>query len=206
MTTEFRAFEKIPRFNREVILTEKIDGTNAQIVIFPANEIGVEGLVPSDPLAVFQDTYGLAFKAGLCIAAGSRSRYVLPGKQDNFGFAGWVQSNADALFDLGVGQHFGEWYGQGIQRTYDLPERRFALFNAGRWTAENVPSCVSVVPIVGQGMLTDGVIGRAVEKLREGGSAAVPGFMRPEGVIVFHTASRQLYKVLLENDGGHKGG
>lgn len=206
MTIEFKAFEKIPRFNREVVLTEKIDGTNAQIVIFPANEIGAEGLVPSDPLAVFQETYGLAFKDGLCIAAGSRSRYVLPGKQDNFGFAGWVQSNADALFGLGVGQHFGEWYGQGIQRTYDLVERRFALFNAGRWTDDNVPSCVSVVPVLGQGMLNAGVIEAAVERLRTEGSAAAPGYRNPEGVIVFHTASRQLYKVLLENDEGHKGG
>ena len=37
------------------------------------------------------------------------------------------------------------------------------------------------------------------------GSVLVPGFMRPEGVILYHTASRQNYKILLENDERPKG-
>ena len=30
---EFKGFSKIPRLNREIIITEKIDGTNGQIYV-----------------------------------------------------------------------------------------------------------------------------------------------------------------------------
>ena len=33
MTPEFKPFPKMPRLNREVLLTEKIDGTNASVFI-----------------------------------------------------------------------------------------------------------------------------------------------------------------------------
>lgn len=45
----------------------------------------------------------------------------------------------------------------------------------------------------------------ALEQLRTRGSVAAPGFMKPEGVVVFHTASQQLFKVTLENDDERKG-
>ena len=48
-------------------------------------------------------------------------------------------------------------------------------------------------------------INRALNALLEAGSAAAPGFMRPEGIIVFHSASQQVYKVLAENDDMPKG-
>jgi hypothetical protein len=34
------------------------------------------------------------------------------------------------------------------------------------------------------------------------GSAAVPGFQKPEGIIVWHSAARQMYKMTFEQDGG----
>ena len=42
-------------------------------------------------------------------------------------------------------------------------------------------------------------------RLRVEGSVAAPGFMQPEGIIVWHHAARSYYKVLLENDDKHKG-
>ncbi len=42
-------------------------------------------------------------------------------------------------------------------------------------------------------------------KLRTEGSVAVPGYANPEGVVVFHTAASQLFKVLLEGDELPKG-
>lgn len=52
-------------------------------------------------------------------------------------------------------------------------------------------------------------IGVAVDaclmRLRADGSVAAPGFMRPEGVVVYHTAARVLFKVTLEKDAEHKG-
>jgi hypothetical protein len=41
--------------------------------------------------------------------------------------------------------------------------------------------------------------------LRGNGSKAVPGFMNPEGIIAYHTASKQNFKVLIENDHLPKG-
>jgi hypothetical protein len=38
MVEEFVEFRKIPRLNREIVVTEKLDGTNAQI------KIGEDGL------------------------------------------------------------------------------------------------------------------------------------------------------------------
>ena len=97
----FEAFPKIARLSREIVITEKIDGTNAQIYITEDGKI----------------------------QAGSRNRIITP-EQDNFGFARWVEENHEDLLLLGEGRHFGEWWGQGIQRRYNLEEKRFSLFNS----------------------------------------------------------------------------
>jgi hypothetical protein len=36
--------------------------------------------------------------------------------------------------------------------------------------------------------------------LQRGGSQAARGFMRPEGVVIFHVASGQLFKKTIEGD------
>lgn len=202
---EFQPFPKIARLNRDIVVTEKIDGTNAQIYITYANEIGPEGLDPRCDEAVFQNTYALAFKDGMMITAGSRNRWLTV-KEDNFGFAKWVQDNADALFGLGEGHHYGEWWGQGIQRGYGLTEKRFSLFNAARWTNDDDrPACCSVVPTLYAGMFDEGYIKMALTVLQNDGSRSAPGFMDPEGIVVYHTAARQLFKVTLKNDEVPKG-
>jgi hypothetical protein len=179
LTTEipFEEFPKIPRLRRDCIITEKLDGTNAQIV------------VPED---------------GGPLLAGSRNRWIAPGKlTDNHGFAAWVAEHEDELRTLGPGRHFGEWWGAGIQRRYGLTEKRFSLFNTTRWTEQPTPMCVSVVPVLYAGPFSDAAVNDALARLFDGGSVAAPGFMQPEGIVVFLSASRQLYKVTLGND-GHK--
>lgn len=173
--SDFVPFPKIPRLKRGCIITEKIDGTNAQVVV------GEDGSV----------------------RAGSRKRWITP-EDDNFGFARWVAEHADGLRELGPGQHFGEWWGVGIQRGYDLTERRFSLFNAGRWSNER-PSCCDVVPVLYSGDFSTDVVDETLASLKESGSRARPGFMRPEGIIVYMTAARHIYKVLAENDDVPKG-
>jgi len=169
---EFVAFPKIPRLSREVVITEKIDGTNAQIYF-------------TDDMQMF---------------VGSRTRWITPGKQDNTGFAGWCEANRKELEKLGPGRHFGEWWGQGIQRTYGLKEKRFSLFNSLRWTDEVRPSCCHVVPVLWRGRFDTDQIERVLDNLREEGSMAAPGFMNPEGIIVFHTAGNFGMKKTLDND------
>ena len=167
---EFEAFPKLARLSREIFVTEKIDGTNAQVYV---------------------DAQGKVF-------AGSRNRWITP-EADNFGFARWVSDNAAELAELGEGRHFGEWWGSGIQRRYGMNEKRFSLFNFGRWKGER-PDCCDVVPCLYQGPFSQTEINACIEKLRVDGSVAAPGFMDPEGIVIFHSASRISMKKTVKND------
>lgn len=193
---QFAPYPKTPRLRRGVVVTEKLDGTNAQVVITKEDTELAENVV-----AVLPQELGYP----LVMRVGSRTRWITPGKDtDNFGFAGWCRDNAEELFKLGPGRHFGEWYGAGIQRGYGLAEKRLALFNVDRWVNNpSRPACCETVPVLYRGDLSG--IDETVELLRHQGSQAVPGWMQPEGVIVYHSAARQCFKVLLENDEGHKG-
>jgi hypothetical protein len=175
---EFKPFQSIPRLKRNIVITEKIDGTNGIVHI-------------SDD--------------GQTVTAGSRNRWVTP-EHDNYGFGAWVAANAEELKRLGPGYHYGEWWGAGIQRRYGLSEKRFSLFNTSRWTDDTVtPACCSLVPVLYNGPYDNGAIEQVCENLRNLGSVAAPGFMDPEGIVVFHCASRTLAKFTLDGD-GHKGG
>lgn len=172
----FEAFPKIARLNREYVITEKIDGTNAQVVV---------------------DDDGRVW-------AGSRKRRITVG-DDNFGFAKWVVQHYEELQGLGPGTHYGEWWGGGIQRGYGLIEKRFSLFNVARWS-EWRPACCDVVPVLTRNTkFMDYQAEVALNRLRVWGSLAAPGFMRPEGIVIFHSASNQLFKATLEGDEKPKG-
>jgi hypothetical protein len=197
--TDFQEFAKMPRFSREVIITEKIDGTNAQILITPV-ELDEDALKSSvtDILAV-ADLEGRSYT----IRAGSRNKWILPGKQDNAGFAGWVRENAQELIKLGEGRHYGEWWGLGIQRNYGMKEKVLSLFNVDRWASDELrPACCRVIPELWRGNMDDvnGAVEVCLAKLRTVGSQAAPGFMDPEGIIVWHTAGNRGYKKTIKND------
>ena len=187
---EFTEFPKMARLSREIIVTEKIDGTNAQVFI---SEDGA-------------------------MLAGSRTRWITP-QDDNFGFAAWVEAHREELLTLGPGRHFGEWWGAGIQRRYGLSERRFSLFNVHRWalhgtapkkyptadprvtrTQDVLPPCCGLVPLLLQGPFSTDAIDHCIDLLRERGSYAAPGFTKPEGVVVFHTAGNVGFKKTLDKD------
>jgi len=169
---EFKEFAKMHRLYREIIITEKIDGTNAQICI------GEDG----------------SFQVG------SRQRWITP-ENDNHGFAKWAYEHKDELMGLGHGRHFGEWWGNGIQRGYGLPtgDKRFSLFNTFRWNKTPPPSCCSVVPVLYEGIFNEEVIKQCLLGLKHHGSKVVP-FMNPEGIVIFHTQGNFGLKVTLEND------
>lgn len=171
---EFIAFPKITRLNKDIVVTEKLDGTNAQIFI-------------NDDSTV--------------LLAGSRKRWIAPGN-DNFGFASWVYENREELLKLGPGSHFGEWWGVGIQRNYGLHERRFSLFNSARWSnPETRPKCCDVVPVIGTRNFFDTAwIKAQLLILKAHGSYAAPGFMDPEGIIIYNTANGEYYKETFDNN------
>lgn len=222
---EFQKFNKIPRLNRNCTITEKIDGSNAQVFIYNSEE----PLFPDTPIEnivtkSFIDTYSLFEKDGVYIFAGSRTRWLTTEKNgDNHGFAKWVQDNAEELLKLSEGRHYGEWYGKGINRNYGLDHHKFALFNVSKWHkneprlisidpktkeekyTKECPKCCDVVPIIAKGLFTTDLIESSIQCLKDNGSFAKIGFMKPEGIIVFHEASGKLFKVTCENDEKPKG-
>lgn len=166
----FEAFEKIPRWSREVCITEKIDGTNAQILVtercmFADDNAWMAEREKEGAIIVETDKYSRVLRAG------SRSRYLTE-HQDNYGWWKWVYEHRDELAWLGLGRHFGEWWGMGIQRRYGLSERRFSLFNAVRWPADKRPPCCHTVPILYRGTLFGTTIDEVMDALKTGGSAA----------------------------------
>jgi len=193
---EFTKFPKIPRLSREMIITEKIDGTNAQILITENGQL----------------------------LAGSRRRWITPA-DDHYGFAAWVEEHRDELMQLGPGRHFGEWWGQGIQRKYGLDHKRWSLFNITRWCLHGetpkvtpyldpklpdhvqdvLPECCGLVPVLYRGRFDTEECQIQLDLLKLEGSVAAPGFMKPEGIVVFHTAANQCFKKTIEKDDEPKG-
>jgi len=195
MKPEFKPFPKMPRLSRECIITEKIDGTNASVLITDDGDI----------------------------FAGSRTRWITP-EDDNYGFAAWVRDNTEQLMHLGPGHHFGEWWGRGIQRNYGMTERRFSLFNVGRWcmhgreplviptadpriikTQDVLPPCCHLVPVLYRGEFCTVEVDLAIIDLADNGSQAAPGFHKPEGVVVYHIAGNAGFKKTIEKDSEPKG-
>jgi len=242
---KFQEWPKIGRLNRDIIITEKIDGTNAAIGIL---EIKVDRPAIEGVREAFVESYWKVY-------AQSRTR-IITTLDDNAGFAQWVERNSQVLIDtLGPGLHFGEWWGVGIQRGYDLSERRFSLFNTAKWTkpeeaakleqARKDGVAIYTVPVLYNGPWT-GILGYIdgtqpldekdttlpwlkldadqkwpevegsenprprfasnfiMEWLKRIGSQAAPGFMQPEGIVVYHRGSDALFKATVENDEKHK--
>ena len=187
MIPEFQPFPKIPRLSREMTITEKIDGTNGILHVTDDGELFI----------------------------GSRNRWLTM-ETDNHGFHKWATLHKDELIrGLGPGTHYGEWWGNGIQRGYGLPngDKRFSLFNVNRWGPnrdkvkyeDTLPECCGVVPVIRTYTFNTIVIAEILDALRENGSLAVPGFMNPEGIVIYHHASKQLFKKTIEGDEGGKG-
>lgn len=205
-TVRFEEFQKIPRMNREVIVTEKIDGTNATVFIrLSCNACG--GVYTSQtPNAPPDSCCPRPEPGAISVHAASRNKWI-DESDDNHGFARWVADHTEELKALGPGTHRGEWHGPGINRAhYGLPkgEKRFYLFNTSRWTSKTPPpSCCGVVPVLYRGQFDTGVINSLVEDLHTNGSRAYPG-QPAEGVVVYHIAANQFFKVTCNRDYEHK--
>jgi hypothetical protein len=184
----FIKWPKIPRLKNEVFhISEKIDGTNACIVIERSPAIDFDS---TTPIATLWKN-GIGFNVG----AQSRTRLITP-EDDNYGFAVWVQTNAEQLLeDLGEGHHFGEWWGQGIQRGYDLKEKRFSLFNPTKHS--EICSHVPILLSCEFENLHEWII-NLTENLETTGSRAAPGYMKPEGLVIYGEQSKAYWKVIID--------
>jgi len=100
MNIPHEKYPSIQRLSSEtVIITEKIDGSNACIFV------GDDGQV----------------------LVGSRNQWLTE-KDHNFNLWHYVQDNMGRFAHMGPGYHYGEWYGAKIQRGYGLTEKRFVSF------------------------------------------------------------------------------
>tara|TARA_R110000851_G_scaffold66423_4_gene150253 strand:+ start:2836 stop:3381 length:546 start_codon:yes stop_codon:yes gene_type:complete len=135
---EFQAWPKIPRSKGNLItVTEKIDGTNACVIIRDGEVVGFQ----------------------------SRNRLIKPG-DDNMGFAFWGDLHKEELKNLGDGYHYGEWAGPGIQRNpHVLDNKTFFLFNTFR-PQETLPSCVKQVQVLYHGTYSEEAIEECMSLLK----------------------------------------
>lgn len=141
---EFKGWGKTARMKtNQITITEKIDGTNACVIVKDGEVIGFQ----------------------------SRNRLIKPG-DDNMGFAFWGHNNREELAKLGDGYHYGEWAGPGIQKNpHMLEEKTFFLFNTFR-PQETLPECVKQVPVLYQGSYSDEAIKETMQELWEHAGAA----------------------------------
>jgi hypothetical protein len=191
----FEKFASLTRFSHGWAITEKLDGTNACVLIAPTTERGTEE----------QQRHRLGYdrESGLGIFAQSRNN-LLSLDKDNAGFAQFVHQSQKALIAmLGEGRHYGEWVGKGInKRQYGLPDKRFALFNTARWTGADLPDRVTVVPVLAEGYMGEpgAEFARIMDDLKANGSRFAPGFMDPEGIVMRHGPSGTLFKKTFDYD------
>jgi hypothetical protein len=160
----FKPWGKTQRYEGLTItVTEKLDGTNSCIIIKDSKVAGVQ----------------------------SRNRMIKVG-DDNFGFAYWVENNKEDLVSLGDGYHYGEWYGEGIQKNpHKIKGKRFALFNTSR-PQETLPACVELVPVLYTGRyLGQSHLDKTMRHLVT--TSMVTGY-KPEGVIIYFHQHRQSLK------------
>lgn len=171
---EFQPWPKMTRISPfNVTISEKIDGTNACIII--------------------QD--------GVIVGVQSRKRFITP-EDDNYGFAGWVGRHHDELLTLGEGHHYGEWAGLGIQKNpHDLPEKQFFLFNTARWNPNNpnLPECCKVVPVLFTGTMDVNTVPDLLAELKATGDRVGT---RPEGVVVYYPSFGNYTKHTINSPNG----
>lgn len=173
MTTEFKAWPKISRDNPfKATITEKMNGTNACIIIQDGEIFGVQ----------------------------SRKRLITL-ENDNYGFAGWVERNKEDILKLEEGYHYGEWAGLGIQKNpHNLPEKQFFLFNTFRWNPDNPnrPDCCKVVPVLFEGIMQPDTVESLLIKLQENAGPEET----PEGLVIYSHAFRSYTKhTIISPDG-----
>lgn len=170
---EFKSYNKIRRLeNANMTITQKLNGTNALVVVF-TNE-----------------------KGELDLKTGSRTRWITP-EDDNFGFSKFVHDNKEEFIDLlGEGWHYGEWIGPGINSGEGLDRRKFVLFEWYRFVDAEFPPNTMTVPVLYKGSFDSVKIQEVLGNLKAQGSALVPGFMRPEGIVI--DVDGKKYKAVFE--------
>lgn len=211
----FEGWPKTPRLNKagSTIITEKIDGTNACVVIMPIGAVAAWGAYAPHYGGVAWVHDPTRSDVMYLVGAQSRNRLIYP-SNDNAGFAQWVFDNADRLVELlGPGRHFGEWWGKGIQK-HKLDRKVFSLFNSHRWDKVSaqrpeweekaVEIGMDIVPVLYKGAFSNEAIQAQLDWLRKYGSMAASNWgltgHPAEGVIIYHQELKGSLKAFVDGD------
>ena len=154
--SEFVPFPKIARLDSTCTVTEKIDGTNACVIVTADGEV----------------------------LAQSRSRIITP-TDDNYGFARWVKENRRFLVSAKATTSASG--GGRASSASTAKSASVSRCSTCRWADGcGRPFCCDVVPTLLVGEFRSIDFARVEHDLRAGGSVAAPGFMKPEGFVVYH--------------------
>jgi hypothetical protein len=176
------AFEPWPEIEQLgrcwITITQKIHGTNAQVLIQQNEETG------------HYDVF-----------CGSRNRW-LSLENDNYEFAKFVSEHQTEFIEkLGCGRWYGEWAGPGIGSAEGLGEKTLFLFDVFKVPpGRPLPPRVRPVPLLYSGAFDQAIIERTFDELKAGGSRAVEGFMRPEGIVVHIVGPNVRYKKVFKKE------
>lgn len=175
MMSDFKSFGKIQNISKLYMsITQKLHGSNAQVYIYRDENDHLQ------------------------LKTGSRSRWITP-DDDNYGFAKFVYANKDEFISkLGEGRHFGEYAGLGINSGEGLKEKHWFLFNWRRWKDIPLPPRVSCVPVLYTGKMSLETIDETMDRLKENGSFLVPGYMKPEGIVI--EVGGEFYKKVFDKE------
>lgn len=167
----YPSFPSIERLeNLYCHITEKVDGTNGLIELYDSS---IEGVL-----------------------FGSRNRYI-SANDDNMGFVSFFKNYTNQLGTLTnyIEEEkliypiriYGEWFGKGIQRGYNLEAKFFMPFNeylAIKMIDAGIPHIKMPVTLY-SGKFSVEILEGCMNKLKDEGSQVVPGYNRPEGVVVY---------------------
>lgn len=169
--TDHQMFPKIPRLQKvNVVITEKLDGTNAVIWLSPdKSEMKV----------------------------GSRNRWVGDSKlEDNSGFYQFCQENKEYLMRLHPGFNYGEFMGPKIQgNRYELEKKELYLFDTRRAGEFEDTNTIKVVPHLMTTPLDD--LPEHLSKYNNMKSTLNPK-ANAEGVMLYFTELNKYIKVIYD--------
>lgn len=205
----FEHWPRIPRMASECSITEKLDGTNASILIVKMAAETPE--FQEQCWEALDQKRGLLID-GMAVFACSRNRHIWPG-QDNHSFASWVWENAPELVRiLGEGRHFGEWWGRGIQRGYEMPYRVFSVFNTYQYAWLNdeeererhdVIESLRCVPVLYRGIFSFEALNEAINTLSQE-YEDIP--VVAEGVVIHFRNNDAPFKIIIGPGGDKRSG
>lgn len=189
-----------PSYGNEVVVTEYVDGPRCAVGMTILPKASPEGEVGAHDPGVGISKTELANLLHIIVRPdGTRygvwaqtSRRIVKPSDDVYGFAAWVQDNAEALLAvLGTGIHYGIWHGEGIQRGYGMGYRAFALLDVryrkvlqdALLRGKLVPG-LTVVPELYRGFPQRDAVASALRRLRGCGSLVAP-FTASKGVVLY---------------------